>query len=97
MRQLNKTLEQCKAIKLTLELGKSVFLVAGCSSNVGAEIDYKRYTNTLLSLGIKVSIEPKYRTPNLEAVYYEDGNDISISHFTQPEKVLTGYLIEKAC
>lgn len=90
MRQLNKTLEQCKAIKLTLELGKSVFLVAGCS-NVGAEIDYKRYTNTLLSLGMKVTVEPKYRTPNLEAVYEEDG----ISHFTQPEKVLTGYLIKR--
>lgn len=94
MRQLNKTLEQCKAIKLTLELGKSVFLVAGCS-NVDVEIDYKRYTNTLLSLGMKVTVEPQYRTPNLEAVYEEVGYDIQISHFTQPEKVLTGYLIKK--
>ena len=88
-RQLNKTLEQCKAIKLQLDLGLSVFFAAKKETTV------QKYLNTLLSLGIEATVEPQYTQPNLEPLHQTDGYDSYISEWYQPEKELTGYIIKK--
>lgn len=78
-----KTLEQCKAIKLQLDLGLSVFVA-------GQKIKPQKYINTLVSLGCLVEVEPEYITPNLQPLYTDEG----IYGFHQPEKKLTGYKIK---
>lgn len=86
-RRKGLTLASCIQIKDTLDKGDVVFLSGSKYPTTHVKI--------LEDLGVKTRLTERYNNPRHEVVYDNDPYEPSIIGWTQEEKKLIGYIIEK--